>query len=82
MSTKGCGISFVMSIGIGDTKTSLFLDMVTAGLVCSALLLRLFFGCLGVFVVVVVVTDDAASVLFLRSKDGCPLGVPPLGQGN
>lgn len=62
--TNGCGMSFRPSTGMGDTKTSLFLDAVTTGLACS-LLLRLFLGCLDAFIDVVVIVGDAARILFL-----------------
>lgn len=77
--TKGCDISFRPSTGIGDTNMSLLLDETTTGLVCSTLLLLLFLDCLGVFGGV---STDVESVLFLRSKGGCPLGMLSFGQAN
>ena len=74
--TKGCGMSFRPSTCMGDTKASLLFDELTTGLVCSTLLLLLFLGCLGVLGVVGV---DAATKLFLRSRECWPLGRPPLG---
>ena len=77
--TKGCGMSFRPSTGMGDIKTSILLDETTTGLVCSTLLLLLFLDCLGVFGGVIA---DVVSMLFLRSKDGCPLGILSFGQAN
>ena len=81
--TKGCGMSFRPSTGMGETKISLLLldETLTTGLVCSTLLFLLFLACLGVFGGGVAVVD-AATKLFLRSDDGWPLEMLSFGQAN
>jgi len=79
--TKGCGMSFRPSKGMGETKISLLLldEALTTGLVCSTLLFLLFLACLGVLGAVVV---DVVTMLFLRSDDGWPLEMLSFGQAN